>query len=284
MGKMFSGSQTSESKIPQYLEDASKYTIGRSQEASKIGHVPYYGPDVAALSPLQESAMRNTAGAASAFGMQTPQSDPLAQINGMTAPIDPSQYGNPDAARTISDAYRNQLGRDPDQAGFDFWMQNYNPETFANDFAAGTRMDPLTGLTMPGTFNGVRGYSSAPMFESAKAELQQRNPGQYDAINAPFINPQTGAAPQADTQQAEMIQGILEAFSNRGGGGAADHGYGGGGGAGTNGFGGFGGYSGLGDMFDGGGPGTSGDKFGGAFGGVSNALGKEPGKGLFGFF
>ena len=37
-----------------------------------------------------------------------------------------------------------------------------------------------------------------------------------------------------------------------------------------------GGYSSFGDMFDGGGPGQSGDTFGGAFGGVSNAVGATP--------
>jgi hypothetical protein len=38
----------------------------------------------------------------------------------------------------------------------------------------------------------------------------------------------------------------------------------------------FGGYTSFGDMFDGGGPGRSGDTFGGALGGVSNALGLSP--------
>jgi hypothetical protein len=38
----------------------------------------------------------------------------------------------------------------------------------------------------------------------------------------------------------------------------------------------FGGYTGLRDMFDGGGPGRSGDRFEGAFSGISNALGLSP--------
>lgn len=38
----------------------------------------------------------------------------------------------------------------------------------------------------------------------------------------------------------------------------------------------FGGYNSIGDMFDGGGPGRSGDTFGGALGGISNALGLSP--------
>lgn len=280
MGSILGGSQTSETKIPAYLEEASKYALGRSQDTSRIGHTPYYGPDVAALSPLEESAMRNTASAASAFGMQTPQSDPLAQINGTTAAIDPSQYANPEQAATIQQAYRDQLGRDPDAQGFDFWMNNYDPETFQSSFAQGVRVDPLTGLTMPGTTNGVRGYSSAPMYESAVNQLQERRPGQYDALMAQFINPQTGAPSQQQQQQGQTVQNLMAAFTPNYG-GAGDQGYGGNvGGSG----GGFGGYSGISDAFNGGGPGQSGGTFGGAFGGVSNALGHEPGKGVFGLF
>ena len=219
MSKLLGGSQTSETKIPEYLEDQSKYVLGRGNETSQIGYTPYYGPDVAALSPLQEQAMRSNQGARGAFGMSNTQSDPLAQVNGTTAPVDPSQYQNADAATAINSAYKNQLGRDPDAAGFEFWMQNYNPETFANDFAAGTRVDPMTGMTMPGTFNGVRGYSSAPMFEGAVNELKQRRPGQHDALLAQFINPQTGAASQyaqqqqAAQQQALQQQGLINTFA-----------------------------------------------------------------------
>jgi len=213
MSKLLGGSQTSETKIPQYLEDQSKEVLAKSNAASEIGYTPYYGPDVAALSPLEEAAMRNTSNAASAFGMYTPQADPLAQVNGTTAPVDPSQYQNADAATAINNAYKNQLGRDPDAAGFDFWMQNYNPETFANDFAAGTRVDPLTGLAMPGTTNGIRGYSSGAGFDNAVNELKQRRPGQHDALMAMFLNPQTGEQSQyqqnVQAQQQAAQQGLL---------------------------------------------------------------------------
>jgi hypothetical protein len=41
----------------------------------------------------------------------------------------------------------------------------------------------------------MRGYSSGGMYDQAVAELAARNPGQYAALRAPFINPQTGAPP-----------------------------------------------------------------------------------------
>ena len=43
-----------------------------------MGYLPYYGPEVAAFSPLQEQAMRATGGAAEAFGLAGPGFDPLA--------------------------------------------------------------------------------------------------------------------------------------------------------------------------------------------------------------
>ena len=101
------GSQTSEVKVPQYVEDAAKANLAKADLLAQIGPVTNYGPDVAAFSPMQEDAFRNTASSASAFGM-----------------------------------------------------------------------------------GGGR-----PPIEESMSELQSRSPGQYAAINAPFIDPVTGASP-----------------------------------------------------------------------------------------
>lgn len=77
------GSQTSSVQIPAYIQDAAKANLARADEISKIGYTPYYGPDVAAMTPMQQAAMQNTAGAASAFGMATPTGQ---DIYGMPAP------------------------------------------------------------------------------------------------------------------------------------------------------------------------------------------------------
>lgn len=76
------GSTTTKVEIPAWLEGAAKSNLARADEIAKIGYTPYYGPDVAALTPMQQAAMRNTNSAASAFGMAAP-SDPMA---GMPAP------------------------------------------------------------------------------------------------------------------------------------------------------------------------------------------------------
>lgn len=67
MGK--GGSQTTSVTIPKWLQEAAQRNIARADQTSTIGYTPYYGPDVAALTPMQEAAMAGTNMAASAFGM-----------------------------------------------------------------------------------------------------------------------------------------------------------------------------------------------------------------------
>ena len=71
------GTQTSAQQIPQHITDASKESLAQAQIAGKIGYMPYYGPDVAAMSPQQEQAMRNNFSAQQAYGMV----DPSAQFS-----------------------------------------------------------------------------------------------------------------------------------------------------------------------------------------------------------
>lgn len=121
------GSQTSSVEIPEYIEAAAQRNLSKAEGISQLGYVPYYGPDVAALTPMQQAAMQNVAGAASAFGMATPTGEDV--------------YGMP------------------------------APTTFAG---------------------GIQGYSSAPMFEQAQAELARQRPAQKSYIDSFFIDPYTG--------------------------------------------------------------------------------------------
>ena len=65
------GSRSQSTEIPAYIEDAAKSNLALADKISNIGYTPYYGPDVAAFSPMQNAAFQNTQGAASAFGMNT---------------------------------------------------------------------------------------------------------------------------------------------------------------------------------------------------------------------
>lgn len=112
----------------------------------------------------------------------------------------------------------------------------------------------------PTTFaNGMQGYSSAPLYEEAVGALQTNRPGQYDAIMAQFINPQTGVSPTATTAQTTADTNALSdvaAFNLSQAGNVDGHGVGP---SGSLDFGGIGGN--LGDI-----SGLNGD-FSGAFGG-----------------
>lgn len=66
------GSQTTKVEIPQWLEDAARKNIARGEGVAALGYVPYYGPDVAAFTPMQNAAFNNTNAAASAYGLAAP--------------------------------------------------------------------------------------------------------------------------------------------------------------------------------------------------------------------
>ena len=66
---MGGGNQTNKTEIPQWLEDASRENIAMGNQVAGLGYVPYYGPDVAAFTPMQQASFQNTGQAANAFGM-----------------------------------------------------------------------------------------------------------------------------------------------------------------------------------------------------------------------
>lgn len=68
-GKGGSQTQTTTTALPPELQAAINRNIARAEDISRIGFVPYMGPDVAALTPMQEAAMQSTGLAAQAFGL-----------------------------------------------------------------------------------------------------------------------------------------------------------------------------------------------------------------------
>ena len=69
---MSGGKQTSETKIPEWLSGAAQQALGRANSVAAIPYTPYFGPDVAAMTPMQEAAASNINAGASAFGMAAP--------------------------------------------------------------------------------------------------------------------------------------------------------------------------------------------------------------------
>lgn len=75
------GSSSTSVQVPAWLESAAQQNLARADRVAQLGYTPYYGPDVAAFSPMQMAAMQGTNQAASAFGL--PGGDAMA---GMPAP------------------------------------------------------------------------------------------------------------------------------------------------------------------------------------------------------
>ena len=76
-GKGGSQESSSQVQIPAWLEGAARKNMARADHIAQIGYTPYFGPDVAAFTPMQLAAMQGTNNAASAFGMAAP-TDPMA--------------------------------------------------------------------------------------------------------------------------------------------------------------------------------------------------------------
>lgn len=174
------GSTTSTVEVPQYIEDAARRNLLRAQDISQIGYTPYYGPDVAAFTPMQEASFAGTQQLASAFGLPT--------------------AGMPSATVGVRSS--------------DYDMGVPAPQTFAG---------------------GIRGYSSAPLFEEALDEFGRRRPAQKAFIDRMFIDPFTGQYTpiSSDAPVDVPVDAVIGGGGARGGGGGGAGGvFGGGGGAG----------------------------------------------------
>ena len=72
------GTTSGSTEIPAWLENAAIENINKARDVSQIGYTPYYGPDVAAFSPMQQQSMQSTGNAASAFGLAPQGFDAMA--------------------------------------------------------------------------------------------------------------------------------------------------------------------------------------------------------------
>jgi hypothetical protein len=126
------GTQTSQITIPDYIEEAARRNLAKAEDISQIGYMPYYGPDVAAFTPMQEASFQQAADVASAFGLAAPttQADIM---GGMPAP---TQYAGGvrgySAAPIYEQAVSELAARRPAQAEY---LQSFF-------------IDPMTGETI----------------------------------------------------------------------------------------------------------------------------------------
>ena len=99
------GSTSSSVEIPEYIEKAAQRNLNKAERISQLGYVPYYGPDVAAFTPMQQASFQNTADVAGAFGMAAPTSQQDI-MGGMGAP---TQYANGLSGYSSAPIYQQSL-------------------------------------------------------------------------------------------------------------------------------------------------------------------------------
>ena len=80
MGSFLGGKQDSSVKIPAWAEQAAQQNINRARQFEQLGYMPYYGPQVAAFTPLQQAGMQSAADMASAYGLLSPNFDAMAGV------------------------------------------------------------------------------------------------------------------------------------------------------------------------------------------------------------
>lgn len=274
------GSTTSEVKVPEYIEAAAQRNLNRADRVAQLGYVPEYGPTVAAFTPMQQAAFQNTAGAAGAFGMASPASQQDI-MGGMDAP---TTYANGVRGYSSAPMYEemvNELARN--RPGQKSYIDSFFIDPTSGDYQAQAPVDYTRYNTMAEDARGEASANRAHELAVARAGAPSYNtstttlntPTSYlpGGMNDPFLT----SAPSQIIAGATGIPGMARDDDNvytRPSGAVtssprpvarpSDTG------------GDSGGYTGIADMFDGGGPGTSGDTFGGALGGVSNAVGATP--------
>ena len=145
MSKGGTTSAGSATEIPQWVQDAGQRQYQTGTELGQIGYTPYYGADVAAFNPMQESAFRSTGTAADAFGMGPASTVPSGATFGPHSPTWATD-GIP-TAQTFSGNMRGY-------SGMPMYTQALNTleeqRPFQKQQLEQQFIDPTTGLTPEG--------------------------------------------------------------------------------------------------------------------------------------
>ena len=188
------GTQTSQITIPDYIEEAARRNLAKAEDISQIGYVPYYGPDVAAFTPMQEASFQQAADVASAFGLAAPTT----QANIMGGMPAPTQYAGGVRGYSAAPMY--------EQAVSELAAQRPAQAEYLQSFF----IDPMTG-------EAIRDYSQPTVSPVAPVESPVAGGG-GGSDGTSYIMP-TGN-PYADDYFGESIVdfvsggGILGAFGD----------------------------------------------------------------------
>ena len=145
MSKGGTTSAGSATEIPQWVQDAGRKQYQTGTELGQLGYTPYYGADVAAFNPMQESAFRSTGTAADAFGMGPASTVPVGATFGPHSPTWATD-GIP-TAQTFAGNMRGYSGMPMYTEALNTLEEQrpYQKQQLEQQF-----IDPTTGLTPEG--------------------------------------------------------------------------------------------------------------------------------------
>ena len=202
------GSQTTQASVPQWLEDPARRNIERAEEISQIGYVPYSGPEVAAFTPSQVTAMNNNASMAGAYGRAG---------GGFTMP-EPTQFAGGVQGYSSLPLYEQSIAN----------LQQSRPGQY--DAIMGQFIDPFTGAPPTGAAMTTEQRAEAPFVPDyggagdhgygGGVSAPGVGIGGYTGIGDMFDGGGAGAS-GSTFQGGGMVSGLGNAAGGPGGGGKA---------------------------------------------------------------
>jgi len=195
------GSTTSSVTIPEYIEAAAQRNLNKAERISQIGYTPYYGPDVAAFTPMQQAGFQNVADTAGAFGMAAPTTQQ--DIMGGMGPA--TTYAGGVQGYSSAPIYEQSLAT--------LGQQRPGQKAYIDSFF----IDPYSGGGSYGNFAPIDYTAYGTMADQAAAERQnqlniaalQRSPSstltQGETMQlGDIVAPGSGYNPMTDTLTAEQ--------------------------------------------------------------------------------
>jgi hypothetical protein len=167
------GGSTSEVTIPEYIEKAAQRNLNKAEGISQIGYTPYYGPDVAAFTPMQQAAFQNTADASSAFGMAAPTSQQDI-MGGMGAP---TTYANGVSGYSSQPMFEESLA--------ELGRQRPGQKDYIDSFF----IDPFTGQAGSRVSAPVNYENYMTAAESGRREADANRANELAIANAAYKGP-----------------------------------------------------------------------------------------------
>ena len=139
------GSNTSAQSIPDWVQGPAQDNLAKAKLAGEIGYMPYYGPEVAGLSPMQTQGMQRTQDALSAYGLAPQNSQYQSSLPEQTTMGGVSGYGS----GNLFDAAVAELAlRNPEMAA-----------RYASAMSPVVRPQPPAPVQAPaGILNNIGGY------------------------------------------------------------------------------------------------------------------------------